>query len=189
MTTAQRLAVPADVPRIAALMQTSVRTLFPRYYSAEQTASAARYLAEPDPALIEDGTYFVHEAGGEIVACGGWSRRGRLHAGTEWEAGDDRLLDPATEPARIRAMFVRGDWTRRGLGRAVLAASEQAARQQGFTALTLMATLPGVPLYAAYGFTEVERVDVRLPDGVVLDGAAMSMAVRPAHPGAPIGLV
>ncbi|MCO1660877.1 GNAT family N-acetyltransferase [Pseudonocardia humida] len=189
MTTAQRLAVPADIPRIAALMRTSVRTLFPRSYSADQTASAARYLTEPDPALIEDGTYFVHEADGEIVACGGWSRRGRLHAGTGAGADDDRLLDPATEPARVRAMFVRGDWTRRGLGRAVLAASEQAARRRGFAALTLMATLPGVPLYAAYGFAEVERVAVALPDGVVLDCAEMAMPLRPSRPGDPIGLV
>jgi GNAT superfamily N-acetyltransferase len=167
-------------------MQASVRAVFPRFYDAEQTASAARHLTEPDIALIEDGTYFVHEADGEIVACGGWSRRGRLHAGSQAQDGDDRPLDPATEPARIRAMFVHGGWTRRGLGHAVLAASEQAARRQGFRALTLVATLPGVPLYAAYGFAEVGRLAVTLPDGVVLACAEMSMPVRR---GDPIGLV
>ena len=84
-------------------------------------------------ALIEDGTYYVHEWGGEIVACGGWSRRNRLYTGSGAAADDGRLLDPASEPARVRAMFVRGDWTRRGLGRAILAACESAARAEGFT--------------------------------------------------------
>ncbi len=189
MNVPQRPAVPADAPRIAALMAASVQLLFPRFYSAEQTASAARYLTEPDTALIEDGTYFVHEADGEIVACGGWSRRGRLHAGSAAGPDDDRPLDPATEPARIRAMFVRGDWTRRGLGRAVLAASERAAHRQGFRTMTLVATLPGVPLYAAYGFAEVERLAVALPDGVVLECAEMGMPVRVPDRGDPIGLV
>lgn len=186
---AQRLAVPADTPRIAQLMRASVRDLFPRFYSAEQTASAVRYLAVPDPDLIDDGTYFVHEHRGGIVACGGWSRRGRLHAGSESRPEDDRPLDPTTEPARIRAMFVRADWTRRGLGRAVLAASEQAAGEQGFSALTLVATLPGVPLYAAFGFTEVRRLAVPLPDGVVLGCAEMGRPVRGSGGGDPIGLV
>lgn len=189
MTVPQRQAVVADVPRIAALMQASVHAVFPRFYDAEQTASAARYLTEPDVALIEDGTYFVHEAHGEIVACGGWSRRGRLHAGSRAQAGDDRPLDPATEPARIRAMFVHGGWTRRGLGRAVLAAAEEGARRQGFRSLTLVATLPGVPLYAAYGFAEVHRLAVALPDGVVLECAEMTMPVRAPACGDPIGLL
>ena len=47
---------------------------------------------------MTDGTYFVHEADGEIVACGGWSRRARQYAGDGDHAGDDRLLDPGTEP-------------------------------------------------------------------------------------------
>ena len=102
--------------------------------------------------LLEDGTYYVLESGGELVACGGWSRRGKLYTGSG-DAGDDgRLLDPATEPARVRAMFVRADWTRRGLGRRILEECEAAARREGFRQLALVATLPGLPLYLAYGF-------------------------------------
>ena len=127
----QRLAVSADIDAISALMKQSVRDLFPRFYDARQTASAEIYVADLDTVLIEDGTYYVHEAGGEIVACGGWSRRNRLHAGAGHADDDMRLLDPRTEPARVRAMFVRRDWTRRGLGRAILESCERAARARG----------------------------------------------------------
>ena len=148
----QRTAVLADADAISALMRASVRELFPHFYDARQTASAAIHVAALDLALIEDGTYYVVEAGGELVACGGWSRRNKLHAGKGDAPDDDRLLDPLTEPARVRAMFVRSDWTRRGLGRGILAACERAARAEGFTTLALMATLPGEPLYRACGF-------------------------------------
>jgi GNAT superfamily N-acetyltransferase len=157
-------------------MRASVLDLFPAYYDEKQTASAAVHIAALDLALIEDGTYYVHEADGEIVACGGWSRRNKLYNGTDAGA-DARLLDPQSEPARIRAMFVRGDWTRRGLGRAILTSCVDAARSEGFTSLALMATLPGVPLYKAFGFTEVEQVELTMPDGVVLGGVAMERGV------------
>lgn len=157
-------------------MRASVASLFPAYYDETQTASAESHLAALDLALIEDGTYYVHEVAGEIVACGGWSRRNKLFNASVAGA-DERLLDPATEPARIRAMFVRGDWTRRGLGRAILTACVDAARAEGFTQLALMATLPGVPLYKAFGFTEVEPAELTMPDGVVLPAVAMERAV------------
>jgi GNAT superfamily N-acetyltransferase len=176
MSHLQRLAVPADAPAVAELMRASVLDLFPAYYDERQTASASIHIAALDLALIEDGTYYVHEAGGEIVACGGWSRRNKLYNGTEAGA-DDRLLDPATDPARIRAMFVRGDWTRRGLGKAILTSCVAAARAEGFTRLALMATLPGVPLYKAFGFAEVEALELTMPDGVVLGGVAMERGI------------
>jgi GNAT superfamily N-acetyltransferase len=176
VTPSQRLATTADASTIAALMRSSVLGLFPAYYDEKQTASAAVHIAALDLALIDDGTYYVHEAGGEIVACGGWSRRNKLYNGTDAGA-DARLLDPAAEPARIRAMFVRGDWTRRGLGRAILESCVAAARAEGFQSLALMATLPGVPLYKAFGFTEVERAELTMPDGVVLGGVAMERGV------------
>jgi GNAT superfamily N-acetyltransferase len=79
-------------------------------------------------------------------------------------------------------MFVRSDWTRRGLGRAILNACERAARDEGFATLALMATLAGEPLYRAFGFRELERVEITLADGVVLAGVAMERAIRPAGP-------
>ncbi|MGQ0846469.1 MAG: GNAT family N-acetyltransferase [Sporichthyaceae bacterium] len=169
-----RSAVPADAPAIATLMRESVAAIFPAFYDARQTASAEVYIAALDHSLISDGTYFVVETeDGTIAACGGWSRRSRLHAGAEVAPDDGRLLDPATEPARVRAMFVRADFTRRGLGRMLLEACERAAREEGYGELALMATLPGVPLYRSWGFGVEEPQQVRLPDGVVLGGIAM----------------
>lgn len=173
----QRLASLDDVPQIAELMRSSILDIFPRYYDARQTASAAMHIAHPDLALIEDGTYFVHDADGEIVACGGWSRRNKLYTGGGDRPGDDRLLDPATEPARVRAMFVRPDWTRRGLGRSILEACEQAARAEGFTRLTLLATLPGEQLYRAFGFRALRRGTEQTPDGVELECVEMERLI------------
>lgn len=174
----QRLAVPADAPRLSELMRTSVLELFPRFYDERQTASAAVHIAHLDTQLIADGTYFVHEVGDEIVACGGWSRRNKLYTGSGTNGEDDRLLDPETEPARVRAMFVRSDWTRRGLGRAILDSCEKAARSEGFKRLVLGATLPGEPLYRAFGFREVERFIVTMPDGVDVECVAMERPVE-----------
>ncbi|TQL78492.1 N-acetylglutamate synthase-like GNAT family acetyltransferase [Stackebrandtia endophytica] len=168
-----RNAVRSDVAGIGALMRSSVLDMFPRFHDELETAAAARYLTEPDTVLIDDGTYFVHEADGDLVACGGWSKRDKLYTGSGALPTDDRLLDPVTEPARVRAMFVHGDWTRRGLGRAILTRCVDAARDDGFRALVLMATLPGVPLYLAFGFREVKRTRIPMPNGVVLAGVSM----------------
>src|SRR4029453_962987 len=108
----QRLARVGDASAIWALMRSSVLDLFPAFYDERQTASAAVHIAHLDMTLIEDETYYVHEAGDEIVACGGWSRRYKLYTGSGDANEDRRLLDPRTESARVRAMFVRSDWTR-----------------------------------------------------------------------------
>jgi GNAT superfamily N-acetyltransferase len=179
-----RVVTPDDEAALEALMKGSVAALFPRFYNEEQAASAVRYVPEIDRMLIEDGTYFVIESGGEVVACGGWSRRDRLYTGSGEAEGDARSLDPATEPARVRAMFVRPDWTRRGLGRRILEACEDAARNEGFRRLVLMSTLPGVPLYLAYGFRSLEEVEITLPDGVELPCVSMDKPIeRPATTG------
>jgi ketosteroid isomerase-like protein/GNAT superfamily N-acetyltransferase len=177
----QRLALESDADAISELMRASVLDLFPRFYDERQTASAAEHIAHLDMQLIEDRTYFVHEADGEIVACGGWSRRNKLYTGSGGGDDDERLLDPATEPARVRAMFVRRDWTRRGLGRVILESCERAARDEGFKSLVLGATLPGEPLYRAFGFREVERFTLTMPDGVSLDAVGMERRVEDAR--------
>src|SRR2546428_11321791 len=103
-----RLATEADRDEIDALMKASTAALFPAFYDAKQTASSVVHIAHVDPMLIDDGTYFVLEAGGEIVACGGWSRRDKLFSGSGEQGGRAGVLDPAPEPAPGRGVFGRG---------------------------------------------------------------------------------
>ena len=159
------------------MMRRSARELFPAFYDGQQTASGVEYIAHCDPLLLADGTYFVHEIDGELVACGGWSKRNKLYTGSGDAAQDSRLLDPLTEPAHVRAMFTRADWTRRGLGTQILEACEGAAKAEGFRRLSLMATLPGVAMYARYGFQELEHKLVKLPDGVTVDAVEMEKPI------------
>jgi GNAT superfamily N-acetyltransferase len=172
-----RLATRDELEMIDRLMKASTRDLFPNFYDAAQTEASVTYIAAVDRQLVEDGTYFVFDAGRELVACGGWSRRDRLYTGSGDAENDAVLLDPATQPARVRAMFVRSDWTRRGLGMRILEACESAAKAEGFRRLALMATLPGVPLYERYGFTVTERSEIHMPNGVSIGAAAMEKPI------------
>ena len=174
-----RIATPSDRSAVEALMQESAAAHFPRFYGEPACSSAVRYIAVVDPLLLEDGTYYVLEVDEEIVACGGWSRRGKLYTGSGDADDDERLIDPATEPARVRAMFVRDEWSRRGLGRRILEECEAAARREGFGELALMSTLPGLPLYLSYGFVKQDDVDIPLPDGLTVPGSTMSKPIDP----------
>ena len=168
-----RLATSADLPAIAALMDGAIRELQSAFLTPEQI-SASRESMGLDTRLVEDRTYFVIEDGAALAGCGGWSRRATLYGGDHAAAlRDDRLLDPATEPARIRAMYTHPDHARRGIGRLVLALCEDAARAAGFRRVELMATAAGEPLYRACGYRVIERVERLSPSGVAVPGATM----------------
>jgi N-acetylglutamate synthase-like GNAT family acetyltransferase len=172
-----RAARAEDVPALNALITVSARALSAGFYTPAQIESAIRYVFGVDTSLVADGTYLVAEHEGETAGCGGWSRRRALYGGDQRRVGETTFLDPATEAARIRAFFVAPSWARRGIGTLLLDACEAAASAAGFRALELMATLPGVPLYAARGFTEVESVADALPDGTILPFVRMRRAL------------
>ena len=163
-----RLATPEDIPALDQLMRRSVQGLSAGYYSERQIELSLIHVFGIDTQIVADGTYFVAEANGQIVGCGGWSKRRTLYGGDQAKEGEDSLLDPATEPARIRAFFVDPDFARRGIGRQIIEACEAAARVAGFTHLELGATLPGVPLYAALGYRPIEQIEHPMPEGEVL---------------------
>src|SRR5262245_26458077 len=87
-----RLAQPADIPELEKLVPLSVGTLLTRYYSVEQCEAALGPVFGVDRRLISDGTYFVAERAGELIGCGGWSKRQSLFGGDEGRV--DSLLDP-----------------------------------------------------------------------------------------------
>lgn len=165
---ALRRATVEDLPALRALIDASVRELSRGFYSDAEIASGLRYVFGPDTMLIGDGTYWVFDDRGTLAAAGGWSRRDTLYGGDQAKQGSDPLLDPTRQPARIRAFFVDPRYARRGLGRALLEHCAHEAEREGFTALELMATLPGEPLYRAMGFEPLERTAPVLGDGVAL---------------------
>jgi GNAT superfamily N-acetyltransferase len=148
-----RRATVADVPGIEALIARSARGLSEDDYRPSQIEGALRGAFGVDTQLLADHTYFVAEEDGRIVGCGGWSFRSTLF-GSDARAGrDSSVLDPRTQAAKIRAFFVDPGSARRGIGSLLLERCEQEARAHGFTQVELMATLPGVKLYAARGYT------------------------------------
>ncbi len=166
---ALRLAQAHDIPAIAALIGISVRTLQARHYSSAQMDAALGPVFGVDRELIRDGTYFVAEHNGEILGCGGWSRRQSLFGSDAGRtAAQSALLDPAHDPARIRAFFVHPQWARRGIGRLILNACEVAIAQAQFRSAELVATLTGEPLYAAASYVAVQRYDIPLEGGLGL---------------------
>ncbi len=163
-----RLATLDDVPALEELIPLSVRKLQAETYSITQIEAALGTVFGVDTQLIRDGSYYVAQAGSVIVGSGGWSRRRTLFGGDHAPVKDDSFLDPACEPARVRAFFVHPEWARRGIGRAILAECEAAAAGMGFRTLELAATLAGVPLYVASGFTAVATIAVPLANGLTL---------------------
>jgi GNAT superfamily N-acetyltransferase len=152
-----RLATRDDLPALNALMERAIGELQRPFLDAAQIASS-RSIMGLDSQLVEDGTYFIVEQDGALAGCGGWSRRATLYGGDASPGRNAALLDPAKEPARVRAMYTHPDFIRRGVGRLVLSLCEDAARAEGFTRVELMATMAGVPLYRACGYIPVENV-------------------------------
>ena len=153
-----RLAAPADLPALKAVMDLAIAALLKPYLPPEGVAASFEIMGL-DSQLVADGTYFLVEDGGALAGCGGWSRRATLYGGDHSASRDPALLDPERDPAKIRAMYTHPRFTRRGVGRLILARCESAARAEGFTRLELMATLSGRPLYEASGFTTIENVE------------------------------
>jgi GNAT superfamily N-acetyltransferase len=163
-----RLAGEADIDAIEKFIPLSVRGLQSAYYSAAQMEAALGSVFGVDRQLIGDRSYFVVEENGELIACGGWSKRKTLFGSDHHNSRDSAELDPEQDAARIRAFFVHPNHARQGLGRLVLQRCEEAIRAAGFKEIELAATLPGVPFYAAFGYVGRERTEVPLPNGLTL---------------------
>jgi len=168
-----RVATMEDIPALQELIPESARGLSQGYYTSQQIESAIKYIFGVDTQLIADKTYYIAEAQGQILGCGGWSRRKSLFGGDQMKTEQDPLLDPEQDAGRIRAFFIHPNWARKGIGRRIIEACEEAAKADGFTRMELGATLPGEPLYAALGYEVTDRFDIPMADGTTLPVAHM----------------
>jgi GNAT superfamily N-acetyltransferase len=165
-----RLANVQDVPAIRTLIEDSVRSLQIHDYSPEEVEASLHGAQGVDTRLIEDQTYYVAEnvagkAEVRIVGCGGWSKRKTLFGSDRRADRSDELLDPRTEAAKIRAFFVHPEWTRLGIATEILRRCEEVACAAGFARFEMTATLTGLPMYLARGYTKEERILIPLANG------------------------
>ena len=164
-----RIAEAADIAAIMALQMRAIEELQKPFLTPAQIESSKKTMGL-DTQLIDDRTYFMIEAAnapaGSFAGCGGWGRRATLFGGSHSEGRSDAFLDPETEPARIRAMYTSPDFTRRGVGKLLLALGEFAASEEGFSKMTLGSTLAGMPLYEAAGFRAIARDEDPAGDGM-----------------------
>jgi GNAT superfamily N-acetyltransferase len=182
-----RLAREADIPALEKLIRLSARGLRADFYSAAQIEGALGSVFGVDRQLIRDETYLVVEGDAELIGCGGWSKRKTLFGSDHQTGRDDAELNPAREPARIRAFFIHPDWARRGIGRAILDACEEAIRDAGFLSVELAATLPGVPFYSACNYSTGERYDVPLSNNLTIPVVRMTKKLASTVPGGAAG--
>lgn len=176
MTFSHRLAIERDIAALTSLMEGAIRELLKPHLTPDQLEASFEIMGL-DSQLIEDRTYFVVEEQGRIAGCGGWSRRA-THFGSDHSPGRDaRPLDPASEAARVRAMYTHPDFARRGVGRLILSLCEARAAEAGFASVELVATMAGLPLYRACGYADVEALEERSSKGVTVPLMRMRKAL------------
>lgn len=174
-----RPAVPEDMPAMAALMDRAIPALLAPFLPPDAVAASAEIMGI-DTQLVADGTYLAAVGrDGTILGCGGWSRRRTLYGGDHTAGRDASPVDPATEPARVRAMYTDPSAVRRGIGRAILARCEAAAAAEGFRRGEMVATLAGEPLYRACGWRETERFEAAASNGVRIPLLRMAKDLTP----------
>ncbi len=163
-----RVAVSDDIAQIFQLIQHAIYELQKDYLTPAQLAASSAGMGL-DTQLIADRTYFVVHDGKMLVGCGGWSYRATLYGGNHSSGRDDRILDPTTECAKIRAMYTHPVHVHRGIGRMIVDAAEAAARTYGFHAVEMAATMAGKPFYLKCGYAvDYEWLDKQSDEPVPL---------------------
>lgn len=156
-----RDARPADAEAVMAAHVAAIEAGGPDAYDDAQVAAWAERPGGADPyrehARDDDHVFVVAERDGDVV---GFGHLVPPDAGAD--AGSDR---PEGE---VRAVYVHGDHAGEGVGRALLARLEAAARERGLEALSLSASLNAVGFYERHGYERVAESVHETTGGVEL---------------------
>lgn len=166
-----------DLPVLMQLQTDAYRKLATRFYNRDDIEVALASVSLLTHDLVAEGHYFaVRNRAGVIVAAGGWSVRtpGYAVALTAEQEDLDR------REAFVRSVMTHPDHARQGHGAALVAYIERDAAAAGMTRLTLTATLSGIPLYHALGYTDASPSFVELPNGRLIELLDMEKCLDPA---------
>ena len=181
-----------DLPALRSLMSNSLEFFCDGHYTSSQISSIITQATNGRyDDLISKGTYFVltyanHSQSPrqeeQIVASGGWTPHRTVYssdAGSGSTLATDEVLDPATDAAWIRGVYVRPQWAGKGLGLRVMRECEAAAHSEaGFMRFELASTLNAVPFYTRCGYVRTSEKVVGLPEGETMVVMMMQKAVQ-----------
>ena len=156
-----RLSTLRDLAAIDALFARSYPALLKADYAPSVMVTALPLISRAQPHLVGSGSYFVAVQGDQVVAAGGWSR-----AAPQGAEGPAHL-------GHVRHVVTDHRLVRQGIGRALMETVLRHARAAGVRDLHCQSTLTAVPFYAAQGFREVARIDVRLRPGILFPAVHM----------------
>jgi len=160
-----RVARLDDATTVEQVLQTSYPALMAGVYESALLARALPLMTRANPKLLGTGTYYLAEAGGEVVGCGGWS-----------------LEKPGTTSVKpgvghIRHFGTAETWTGRGVGRAIYGRCETNARAAGVRLFECYASRNGEPFYTALGFRRIASIEVPMGSDVAFPSLYMSRQI------------
>lgn len=159
---ALRTAGLKDKDAVSALLEISYSHLLAGSYNAHTLELALPCMVRAKPALLACGTYYLAESeSGTLVGCGGW---------TPEDPGSGEIVKGE---AHIRHFAVHPDWTKRGIGKALLTRCIAEAESSGIRKLHCLSTLNAEPFYRASGFQTVDSIDVQMGPRIVLPAVLM----------------
>ena len=160
-----RVARPDDAGAVADVLRDSYPALMAGAYDPALLARALPLMTRSHPRLLASGSYYLCEAQGEAVGCGGWS--------FDRPGSDDR--EPGI--AHIRHFATRSSWAGQGVGRALFRRCEADARAAGAVEFQCYSSLNGEGFYAVLGFVRVAAIDVPMAPGLDFPSLQMRRAI------------
>ena len=157
-----RVATLRDAEAVSDLLRASYPQLMRSAYDEEVLAPALELMTQANPSLLSSNTYYLAElTTGFLVGCGGWTP----------ERPGTKSVEPGL--GHIRHFAVHPDWTRHGIGRALLEACDRTARAAGVKAFECYSSRNAEKFYRALGFVRIREMDMELKPPVVLPGVLM----------------
>ena len=169
-----RRATAADADNIRALQDAAFRIEARTDYEPGEVDSFLRHAGALETALIEDGTWFIAEIDGEIVASGGWSARA-----APYTAYIRNGTAAPADSAVIRGVYVDPAYAAAGLAQRIVDAIEDDIASSGYKSAHLATIYTSMPFYTAAGYRPCNLVSLSFPDGYELHGVAMTKGLSP----------
>lgn len=162
-----KTATPADASAVGALLSRSYPALMGEAYAADVLAPVLPLITRANPALLASGTFYIVEAAGRVVGCGGW---------TFGAPGSGDLVDGL---AHLRHFAVDPAHVRQGVGRLVYDACAHAAAGQGAVRFQAYSALNAESFYAGMGLQRLDVLSLVMTPGITIPTILMEGPVVP----------